>query len=90
MVQIDLKKMRKPMSVVHCKVPSNDIEWEDPAGKPKRNDYEMENDELEFCAYCEKIMKSQGVIYFPSIEIAKQAMSKIIMPFMKKHPDFVW
>ena len=208
MVKIDLKEMRKPMSVVYCKVPSNDIECEDPAGKPKRKDDEMENyvmfkgvkipitdeqmkelvhgntislsikksdifkriadnpyyaissygevlstfdlgnerddlhyatgnycrdeeilqqqalhetlnrllwrfsikngedenpwdgdsghyaiyatDELEFCAYCEKIMKSQGVIYFPSIEIAKQAIIEIIMTYMKKHTDFVW
>ena len=197
------------MSVAHCKIPSNDIEWEDPSGKQKRKDYEMENyimfkgvkipitdeqmkelahgdtislsinkrdlfkrivdnsyyaissygevlsafdignerddlhyatgnycrdeqllqqralhetlnrllwrfsmengedenpwdgnsghyaisstdNELEFYTYCEKNMKSQGVVYFPSTKIARQAISEIVMPFMKEHPDFVW
>lgn len=45
---------------------------------------------LEFCTYSAKHVKSPGTIYFPYTEIAKQAISEIIIPFMKEHPDFVW
>lgn len=31
------------MSLVYCKIPSNDIEWPDPAGKPEGKDDEMKN-----------------------------------------------
>ncbi len=34
--------------------------------------------------------KINGVSYFPSMELAKQAITEIIEPFMKKHPEFVW
>ncbi len=34
--------------------------------------------------------KINGVTYFPSMELAKQAITEIIEPFMKKHPEFVW
>lgn len=50
------------------------------------------DNEPTLCAYCAKHIynKFQGVVYFPSIEIARQAISEIVMPFMKEHPDFVW
>ena len=48
------------------------------------------DNKLEFCTYSAKHAKSQETIYFPSTEIAKQAISEIVMPFMKEHPDFVW
>lgn len=48
------------------------------------------DDEIEFCTYCAKYNEFQGVVYFPSTEIAKQAISEIVMPFIKEHPDFVW
>lgn len=48
------------------------------------------DDKLEFCTYSAKHAKSPGTIYFPSTEIAEQAISEIIMPFIKEHPDFVW
>lgn len=35
-------------------------------------------------------MKTSGIVYFSSIEIAEEAIKKIIKPFMKEHPDFVW
>lgn len=31
-----------------------------------------------------------NTIYFPSREIAQRAIDEIIIPFIKKHPDFVW
>lgn len=31
------------MSMVHCKIPSNNVDWLDPNGRPKRKDLEMEN-----------------------------------------------
>lgn len=34
--------------------------------------------------------KRQGTVYFSSEEGALQAISKVVMPFMKEHPDFVW
>ena len=48
------------------------------------------DDKLELCTHSTKHAKSQGTIYFPSTEIARQAISEIIMPFIKEHPDFVW
>ena len=38
------------------------------------------------CAY----MKTQGVIYFPSIECAQEAIEIVVKPFVAAHPDFVW
>ena len=34
--------------------------------------------------------KVPGSIYFPSEELARRAIDKIIKPFMKEHPEFVW
>ena len=34
--------------------------------------------------------KTNGVAYFPSMELAKQAIHDIIEPFMEEHHDFVW
>lgn len=34
--------------------------------------------------------KLEGLVYFPSYEIANRALEKIVKPFMKEHPDFVW
>lgn len=38
------------------------------------------------CAY----MKTQGVIYFPSIRRAQEAIEIVVKPFVAAHPDFVW
>lgn len=37
-----------------------------------------------------EIMKTEGIIYFPSREIAKRAKEEIVKPFIKEHPEFVW
>lgn len=34
--------------------------------------------------------KAQGVIYFPSVKLAQEAIETIVKPFVAKHPDFVW
>lgn len=34
--------------------------------------------------------KTQGVIYFPSVKRAQEAIEAIVKPFVAKHPDFVW
>lgn len=34
--------------------------------------------------------KTEGITYFPSREIAEEAIEKIVKPFIKEHPDFVW
>lgn len=34
--------------------------------------------------------KRQGTVYFSSTEGALQAISEVVIPFMKEHPDFVW
>lgn len=36
------------------------------------------------------ILKSQGVVYFPSEEVAERAISEVVKPFMTEHPEFVW
>lgn len=38
------------------------------------------------CAY----MKTQGVIYFPSMKRAQEAIETVVKPFVAEHPDFVW
>lgn len=38
------------------------------------------------CAY----MKTQGVIYFPSIRCAQEAIETVVKPFVAEHPNFVW
>lgn len=35
-------------------------------------------------------VKTEGITYFPSREIAEEAIEKIVKPFIKEHPDFVW
>lgn len=37
------------------------------------------------CAY-----STMGSVYFPSQELAQQAIDEIVKPFMKNHPNFVW
>lgn len=39
---------------------------------------------------CYAHVKTQGVIYFPSVELAQEAIETIVKPFIAKHPDFVW
>ncbi len=34
--------------------------------------------------------KIQGVIYFPSLKLAQEAIETVVKPFVDKHPDFVW
>lgn len=34
--------------------------------------------------------KTQGVIYFPSLKLAQEAIETVVKPFVAKHPDFVW
>lgn len=34
--------------------------------------------------------KRQGTVYFSSEEGALQAISEVIKPFMKEHPEFIW
>lgn len=36
------------------------------------------------------IEKRQGVIYFPTKEIAQRAIDEVVIPFIIKHPEFVW
>ena len=36
------------------------------------------------------ILKSQGVVYFPSEEVAERAVEEVVKPFMTEHPEFVW
>lgn len=36
------------------------------------------------------VVKSQGVVYFPSEEVAERAISEVVKPFMIEHPEFVW
>lgn len=64
-----------------------DVEWN---GK---NDHfyivynEINNEYLvSDCAY----MKTQGVIYFPSMKRAQEAIETVVKPFVAAHPDFVW
>ena len=35
-------------------------------------------------------LKHSGVVYFNNDEVAKQAIEDVILPFMVKHPEFVW
>ena len=35
-------------------------------------------------------MKTQGVIYFPSLKLAQEAIETVVKPFVAEHPDFVW
>lgn len=34
--------------------------------------------------------KCFGRIYFDSLEIATQALTDIVLPFLKEHTDFIW
>lgn len=34
--------------------------------------------------------KDLGVVYFSSEDIVIRAMAEIVIPFMEKHPEFVW
>lgn len=59
----------------------------------KKNDHfyivynEINNEYLvSDCAY----MKTQGVIYFPSMKRAQEAIETVVKPFVAAHPDFVW
>ena len=36
------------------------------------------------------VAKAEGVVYFPSYEIAERALEEIVKPFIKEHPEFVW
>ena len=36
------------------------------------------------------ILKSQGVVYFPSEEYAERAIYEVVKPFMIEYPEFVW
>lgn len=36
------------------------------------------------------VFKRQGTVYFFSEEGALQAISEVVIPFMKEHPEFVW
>ena len=42
-----------------------------------------------FCSYRQDGYKARDV-YFSSEEGAEQAIKKVIEPFMKEHPEFVW
>lgn len=35
-------------------------------------------------------IKAQGTTYFISEEIAQKAIEEIVIPYMKKHPEFIW
>lgn len=39
---------------------------------------------------CYAHVKAQGVIYFPSLKLAQEAIETVVKPFVAKHPDFVW
>ncbi len=47
---------------------------------PLNDDFIIEN------VYCAK----EHTVYFSTEEGASRAISEVIRPFMKKHPDFVW
>lgn len=36
------------------------------------------------------VFKRQGTVYFFSEEGALQAISEVVKPFMKEHPEFIW
>ena len=38
---------------------------------------------------CNTTVKSPGSVYFPTKELANQAIDEIIIPFIEKHPEFV-
>lgn len=39
---------------------------------------------------CNVTTKSPASVYFPTRELANQAIDEIIIPFIEKHPEFVW
>lgn len=47
-------------------------------------------DHKSFDICCSRTIKSSDSVYFPTKELANQAIDKIIKPFMKEHPEFVW
>ena len=47
-------------------------------------------DRKSFDICCSRTVKSSNSVYFPTKELANQAIDKIIKPFMKEHPEFVW
>ena len=47
-------------------------------------------DRKSFDICCSRTVKSLDSVYFPTKELANQAIDKIIKPFMKEHPEFVW
>lgn len=46
------------------------------------------NRHFEIC--WDSFTKNEGVAYFPTKELAEEAITEIIEPFMEEHPDFVW
>lgn len=79
---------------LYCKLTkfACDNECEDSAEWNKSNEhwgihYEHEDDQ--FVIYPWKTIKF-ATVYFSSKEGAEQAIEKVVKPFMKEHPDFVW
>ena len=52
--------------------------------------YFIAKEDDEFIVAHAIILKSQGVVYFPSEEVAEKAISEVVKPFMIEHPEFVW
>lgn len=52
--------------------------------------YFIAKEDDEFIVAHAIILKSQGVVYFPSEEAAERAIEEVVKPFMIEHPEFVW
>lgn len=52
--------------------------------------YFIAKEDDEFIVAHAIILKSQGVVYFPSEEVAERAIYEVVKPFMIEHPEFVW
>lgn len=52
--------------------------------------YFIAKEDDEFIVAHAIILKSQGVVYFPSEEYAERAIEEVVKPFMSEHPEFVW
>lgn len=64
------------------------IDWSDYNTTKYRIYFDNENKGFSIDSNQSYIMT--GCTYFNTIEIAQRAIDEIILPFIKKHPDFVW
>ena len=51
--------------------------------------YFIAREDDEFIVAHAIVLKYQGVVYFPSEDVAEKAISEVVKPFMIEHPAFV-